>query len=186
MTTHDNSLADLTGQYTLDPTHSGIGFVARHAMVTKVRGSFKHFEGTGYLDGTDPANSKIDVTIEAKSIDTGNEERDQHLRSNDFFDMAKYPEIKFVSTAARQIDPDTFELTGDLTMKGVTKPVTIPFTYEGAVKDPWGNCRLGFEGSAAINRKDWGVSWNAAMETGGMLVSEKVTLVFDLSVIRNH
>jgi polyisoprenoid-binding protein YceI len=184
MTTATASLAELTGQYALDPSHSRIGFVARHAMVTKVRGAFNEFEGTGFLDGANPANTKVSVTIKAASIDTRNEQRDGHLRSNDFFDMETYPEITFVSTEARQVDDVTFELTGDLTIKGVTKPVTVPFTFEGTATDPFGNQRVGFEGGVTVNRKDWGVNWNAALETGGMLVSEKVTLEFELSAIK--
>lgn len=184
MTTATASLAELTGTYKLDPSHSRIGFVARHAMVTKVRGAFNEFEGTGFLDGENPANTTVEVTIQAKSIDTRNEQRDGHLRSNDFFDMETYPEIRFVSTEARQIDDSTFELTGDLTIKGVTKPVTVPFSFEGAATDPFGNQRVGFEGQVTVNRKDWGVNWNAALETGGVLVSEKVTLEFELSAIK--
>jgi polyisoprenoid-binding protein YceI len=179
------ALTDLTGTWTLDPAHTRIGFVARHAMVTKVRGSFNEFEGTAALDGANPANSHAEVTIKAASIDTRNAQRDEHLRSNDFLAMEEHPEITFISTGARQVDDTTFELTGDLTIRGVTKSVTIPFTFEGAAKDPFGNVRAGFEGSVAINRKDWGVTWNAALEGGGVLVSDKVTLEFEISAIKN-
>jgi polyisoprenoid-binding protein YceI len=184
MTTATASIAELTGQYALDPSHTRIGFVARHAMVTKVRGAFNEFEGSGYLDGDNPANSKVSVRIQAKSIDTRNEQRDGHLRSNDFFDMENYPEITFESTEARQLDDTGFQLTGDLTIKGVTKPVTVDFTFEGATIDPWGNQRIGFDGSTTINRKDWGVTWNAPLEAGGVLVSEKVTLEFEISAVK--
>ena len=179
------ALTDLTGTWTLDPAHTRIGFVARHAMVTKVRGSFNEFEGTAVLDGANPANSHAEVTIKAASIDTRNAQRDEHLRSNDFLAMQEHPEITFTSTGARQVDDTTFELTGDLTIRGVTKSVTIPFTFEGAAKDPFGNLRAGFEGSVAINRKDWGVNWNAALEGGGVLVSDRVTLEFEVSAIKN-
>jgi polyisoprenoid-binding protein YceI len=179
------ALTDLTGTWTLDPAHTRIGFVARHAMVTKVRGSFNEFEGTAVLDGANPANSHAEVTIKAASIDTRNAQRDEHLRSNDFLAMQEYPEITFTSTGARQVDDTTFELTGDLTIRGVTKPVTIPFSFEGAAKDPFGNLRAGFEGSVVINRKDWGVTWNAALEGGGVLVSDRVTLEFEISAIKN-
>ena len=179
------ALTELTGTWTLDPAHTRIGFVARHAMVTKVRGSFNEFEGTAVLDGANPANSHAEVTIKAASIDTRNAQRDEHLRSNDFLAMQENPEITFTSTGARQVDDTTFELTGDLTIRGVTKPVTIPFTFEGAAKDPFGNLRAGFEGSVAINRKDWGVTWNAALEGGGVLVSDRVTLEFEISAIKN-
>lgn len=184
MTTAIAPIAALTGQYALDPSHSRIGFVARHAMVTKVRGAFNEFEGSGYLDGENPANTKVSVRIQAASIDTRNEQRDAHLRSNDFLDMENYPEITFESTEAQQLDDSTFQLTGDLTIKGVTKPVTVDFTFEGAATDPFGNHRIGFEGAVTINRKDWGVNWNAALEAGGVLVSDKVTLEFELSAIK--
>lgn len=174
----------VTGTYTIDPTHSRIGFVARHAMVTKVRGSFNDFEGSGYFDAADPANSRVQLTIKAASIDTRNTDRDNHLKSNDFFDMENYPEITFVSTAVEPIDAETYRVTGDLTIKGVTKPVTVDFEYSGTAVDPFGNTRVGFEGQTTVNRKDWGVNWNAALEAGGVLVSEKVTLEFEVSAIR--
>lgn len=175
-----------TGTYTIDPSHSRIGFVARHAMVTKVRGSFAEFDGGGAFDAEHPANSQLQLTIQADSIDTGNADRDAHLRSNDFFDMETYPEISFVSTDVAETGENTYEVTGDLTIKGVTKPVTVEFDYSGAAVDPYGNLRLGLEGKTTINRKDWGVNWNAALEAGGVLVSEKVTLEFDVSAIRSE
>ncbi len=125
------------------------------------------------------------MTIQVKSIDTRQPQRDEHLRSNDFFSMDEFPEITFVSTGARQVDDENFELTGDLTVKGVTKSVTIPFEYQGAAQDPFGNSRVGFEGSVVINRKDFGVNFNAALETGGVLVSDKITLEFEISAIKN-
>jgi polyisoprenoid-binding protein YceI len=179
------ALIELTGTYTLDPAHTRIGFVARHAMVTKVRGAFNEFAGTAVLDGANPANSQVQVTIETASIDTRNAQRDEHLRSNDFLAMQEYPKITFVSTGVRQADETTFEVTGDLTIKGVTNAITIPFEFEGAAKDPFGNQRVGFEGSVTINRKDYGITWNAALETGGVLVSDKVTLEFEVSAIKN-
>ena len=179
------ALTELTGTYTLDPAHTRIGFVARHAMVTKVRGSFDEFAGTAVLDGANPANSRVEVTIEAASIDTRNAQRDGHLRGNDFLAMEEYPQITFVSTGVRQSGETTFEVTGDLTIKGVTNSITIPFEFEGAAKDPFGNERVGFEGSVTINRRDYGVTWNAALEGGGVLVSDKVTLEFEISAIKN-
>jgi polyisoprenoid-binding protein YceI len=178
------ALTELAGTYTLDPAHTRIGFVARHAMVTKVRGAFNEFEGTATLDGANPANSSAQVTISAASIDTRNAQRDEHLRSNDFLAMNEYPQITFSSTGARQVDDSTFELTGDLTIKGVTNQITVPFSFEGAAKDPFGNLRVGFEGAVTINRKDYGITWNAALETGGVLVSDKVTLEFEISAIK--
>jgi polyisoprenoid-binding protein YceI len=176
--------ANLTGTYTVDPTHSRIGFVARHAMVTKVRGSFNEFAGTGYFDAEDPAASRLELTIQAASIDTRNADRDAHLRSNDFFDMETYPTIRFTSTEIKRVDDENFEVTGDLTIKGTTKSVTVEVEYTGTAVDPYGNQRVGFEGKTTVNRKDWGVSWNAALEAGGVLVSEKVVLEFEVSAIR--
>ncbi len=173
-----------TGTYAVDPAHSTIGFVARHAMVTKVRGQFDQFDARAEVDSDDLTQTKVHVSIKADSINTHNEQRDGHLRSNDFLDIENNPEITFVSTEVLPIDEDTLRVTGDLTIKGTTKPVDVDFAYEGAATDPFGNERVGFSGSVVINRKDWGVSWNAALEAGGVLVSEKVTLEFDISAIR--
>ena len=178
-------LQDLTGDYTLDVTHSRLGFVARHAMVTKVRGSFPEFEGTAHLDFADPTKSSATLTIQVASITTGQAQRDEHLRNNDFFDAPTYPTITFTSTSAAVVDGDTYRLTGDLTIKDVTKPVAIDFEFSGTEKDPFGNTRVGFDGKTVIKRSDWGVSWNAALESGGVLVSDKITLEFDVSAIKN-
>jgi polyisoprenoid-binding protein YceI len=177
--------ATLTGNYQLDPTHSRIGFVARHAMITKVRGSFNEFAGSGYFDAENPAQSRLQLTIKAASIDTRNAQRDEHLRSNDFLALDEYPEIMFTSTSVEQDDEDHFRVSGDLTVRGVTKPVAVDFEFTGSAVDPFGNTRIGFEGATTINRKDWGVNWNAALEAGGVLVSEKVTLEFEVSAIRS-
>jgi polyisoprenoid-binding protein YceI len=185
MSTATQSLpTDLTGTYTLDASHSRIGFVARHAMVTKVRGAFNEVEGDGYFDVADPTKSKVELTIKAASIDTRNPDRDGHLRGNDFFDMETYPEIRFVSTAVSQDGADTYRVTGDLTIKGVTKSISFDLEYTGSAVDPFNNHRIGFEGHTTVNRKDWGISWNAALEAGGVLVSEKVELEFELSAIK--
>jgi len=178
------TLADLSGTYTLDSAHTRIGFVARHAMVTKVRGQFNDFEGSGVVDPSDFTKSTVTVIIQAASIDTRNEQRDAHLRSNDFLAMEEYAQITFTSTGIQQTGPTSVELTGDLTIRGVTNTVTIPFEFEGAATDPYGNLRVGFEGSVVINRKDYGVTWNVALETGGVLVSDKVTLEFEVSAIK--
>ena len=183
-TTSTSVPTELTGTYHLDPSHSRIGFVARHAMVTKVRGSFNDFAGSGYFDVENPSASKLDLTIQAASIDTRNADRDGHLRSNDFFDMANHPEIAFVSTSVERVGSDDYRVTGDLTIKGVTKPVTVDLEYQGAAVDPYQNQRIGFDGKAVINRKDWGITWNGALETGGVLVSEKITLEFEVSAIK--
>ncbi|HEX4868624.1 MAG TPA: YceI family protein [Acidimicrobiales bacterium] len=176
----------LTGTYAIDPTHSRIGFVARHAMVTKVRGSFNEFEGSGYFDAANPAASHLSLTIQAASIDTRNADRDGHLKSNDFFDMETYPEITFTSTSVEPKGDDEYTVTGDLTIKGVTKPVSVDFELTGAATDPFGNHRIGLEGKTTVNRKDFGVNWNAALEAGGVLVSEKVTLEFEVSAIKQE
>src|SRR3954467_3202475 len=185
MTAVAPSFTDLTGTYTLDPTHTRIGFVARHAMVTKVRGSFNEFEGTAVVDGEDPANSSVRVTIDAKGAETPTAQRDEHLRTNDFLALEQYPQITFVSTGIRQVDETTFEVTGDLTIKDVTNRIPVPFEFEGAAKDPFGNQRIGFNGSVTIGRKVYGITWNAALETGGVLVSDKVVLEFEVSAVKN-
>ncbi len=172
------------GTYTVDATHSRLGFVARHAMVTKVRGSFNDFDATAQIDDRDLSRSTVRVRIRTASVDTRNPQRDAHLRSSDFFDIEAYPEITFVSTAAVPVDEETIRVGGDLTIKDVTRPVSIDFSFAGSAVDPFGNERIGLEGSVVVNRKDWGLTWNAALETGGVLVSEKVTLEFDISAIR--
>ena len=181
MTTTTPAIA--TGTYTLDPSHSRVGFVARHAMVTKVRGAFNDVTGHGHFDADHPSASHLEVVIRAASIDTRNADRDGHLRGNDFFDMERYPEITFVSTSVRRTGENEYDVTGDLTNKGVTKSITVPFELSGPAVDPFGNTRVGLEGSVVVNRKDWGVTWNAALETGGVLVSDKVTLEFEVSAV---
>jgi polyisoprenoid-binding protein YceI len=184
-TTANTDPATLTGDYTFDPAHTTFGFVARHAMVTKVRGTFAEFEGSAHLDFSQPENSTVSVSIKATSIDTGNADRDAHLRSNDFFAMDDHPEITFTSTAIETADPDTYRVTGDLTIRGVTKSIRFDAERTGPVTDPWGNTRVGFSGSLTVNRKDWGVNWNMALEAGGVVVSENVTLEFDISATKS-
>jgi polyisoprenoid-binding protein YceI len=174
---------DITGDYTLDTSHSRLGFSARHAMVTTVRGQFKDYSGTAHVDSANPANSSVNVTIDPASIDTGNADRDGHLRSADFFDTENHGEITFASTKVVR-DGATWLVTGDLSIKGVTKEVSIEFEETGSARDPFGNLRVGFEGSTTLNRKDWGLTWNAALETGGVLVSDRVKLDFDISAIQ--
>jgi polyisoprenoid-binding protein YceI len=178
------AVEDISGDYTIDPTHTRIGFSARHAMVTTVRGQFKEFAGTAHVDAANPENSRVSLTIQTASIDTGVADRDAHLRSADFFTADENKEITFVSTKVER-DGEDWVVTGDLSVNGVTKPVTVPFEFTGSAQDPFGNLRIGFEGGTAINRKDYGVTWNAALETGGVLVSDKVKLEFDVSAIRN-
>lgn len=178
------AIEDLSGDYELDVAHTRIGFTARHAMVTSVRGSFQEFEGDAHLDGADPTKSSAKVTIKAASISTGHEQRDAHLRGADFLDVQTHPDITFESTGVEQLDDDTYRVRGDLTIKDQTRPVSIDFTFNGSAKDPYGNLRAGFEGAATINRKDWGLTWNAALETGGFLVSDKIKLEFDVSGVK--
>ncbi len=167
-----------TGTWTIDATHTEVGFVARHLMVTKVRGSFTDVSGTVTV-ADELSGSHAEVVIKTASVSTGTPDRDAHLRSGDFFDVETYPEITFVSTS---FDGDT--LVGDLTIKGVTKPVTLDVDFGGVATDPWGNEKAAFEASADVDRTDWGLTWNAALEKGGVLVSEKVKLVIDVQLAK--
>ncbi|MCX5109120.1 YceI family protein [Streptomyces sp. NBC_00378] len=184
-TTVDPALAALTGEYTIDPAHSSIGFTVRHAMVTNVRGSFGEHEGTLKLDGSNPANSTASIDVRIASVDTGIADRDGHLVSGDFFDAEKFPLMTFRSTQAEQLGGDTYRVTGDLTIKDVTRPLSIDLEFNGSATDVYGNERVGFEGSTNILRSDWGLTWNAALETGGVMVSDKVKLSFDISAIKS-
>lgn len=175
--------ADVTGDYTLDQTHTRIGFSTRHAMVTTVRGAFTEFEGSAHLDVANPSQSSVALKIQVASVNTGQTQRDEHLRTGDFFDVERYPEIAFTSTGVEQLDAGVYAVTGDLSIKDVTRPVTVEFTLVGSAKDPFGNVRVGFEGAATINRKDWGLTYNAALETGGVLISDRIKLEFDVSAI---
>ena len=179
-----STLHSLSGTYALDPSHSRVGFVARHAMVTKVRGAFNEVSGTAVIDGANPDASDLLVEIAADSIDTRDKGRDGHLVSGDFLDTETYPKLVFKATDFEITAPDQVAVTGELTIKDKTLPITIPFTYEGTAKDPFGNERIGFEGATVISRKDWGLTWNAALETGGVLVGDKVTLEFEVSAVK--
>jgi polyisoprenoid-binding protein YceI len=174
----------LTGDFDLDPAHTRIGFAAKHAMVTTVRGAFTTFTGEAHLDEDDVTKSTARIEIDAASLDTGNADRDKHVRNSDFLEVEKYPKITFVSTSAEKKSDDEFVLHGNLTIKDVSKPVSVEFEKTGAGEDPWGNFRVGFEGKAKINRSDWGVSFNMPLGSGGLLVSEKVTLEFDIAAVR--
>ncbi|MEU6227476.1 YceI family protein [Streptomyces sp. NPDC047042] len=178
-------LTALTGDYTIDPSHTTIGFVARHAMVTNVKGGFKEFEGTLHLDGSDPSASTASLDIKMDSIDTGSADRDGHLKSADFFRTDEFPTMTFRSTKAESLGGEDYRITGDLEILGTTKQISIDLEFNGAAKDPFGNERVGFEGKAEILRSEWGLTWNAALETGGVLVSDKIKLNFDISAIRN-
>ncbi|MEU8380493.1 YceI family protein [Streptosporangium sp. NPDC048865] len=176
---------ELTGTYTIDPAHSRFGFVARHAMVTRVRGSIPIHEATAVLDAGDPSASSVRVVLDVAGIETGNQNRDAHLRTGDFLDADGHPFITFGSTGVKHIGGDDFEVTGDLTIRGVSRQITVPLRYTGTAVDIQGLFRAGFEGDVVINRKDFGITYNAVLETGGVMVSERITLEFDLSAVKN-
>ncbi|MGP8298903.1 YceI family protein [Streptomyces inhibens] len=180
----DPALAALTGDYTIDPAHSSIGFTVRHAMVTNVRGSFGEYEGALTLDGADPSRSTASIDVKIASVDTGIADRDGHLLSADFFDAETFPLMTFRSTAAERVSGDRYRITGDLTLRDVTKPLSIDLEFNGSATDVYGAERVGFEGSAEILRSDWGLTWNAALETGGVMLSDKVKLSFDISAVK--
>nr|AFP87515.1 hypothetical protein [Streptomyces sp. CNQ-418] len=180
----DLSLAKLTGAWVLDPTHSTVGFAARHALVTRVRGTFSEFSGIFHLDPEHLDECSAEVIVQMASVDTRVAQRDEHLRSADFFDTERYPEMVFRSTAVRQREAERYRMTGDLTIRGHSHPVDIDLVYSGSVVDSFGVERIGLDGIAYVNRGDWGLTWNANLETGGMLVSEKIKLEFDISAIR--
>jgi polyisoprenoid-binding protein YceI len=177
--------ATLTGTWTIDASHSRLGFVARHAMVTKVRGQFQQFEGAIEVNGDTPTASSVRIAAEIASITTGDDQRDGHLRSADFFDTEAHPTLSFASTSIEHVGGDEYRVTGDLAIRGVTNQVTIELEYTGAARDPFGNDRIGFEGATEINRKDWGLTWNAALETGGILVGDKIKIELDISAIKS-
>lgn len=179
-------LTQLAGDWDLDPAHTGLRFSARHAMVATVRGGFKAFSGSLHFDADQAEKATAEVSIDASSVDTGNDQRDGHLRSADFLDVEKYPTITFTTTRVEAIDDETFRLIGDLTIKDVSREVAVTVEALGLSPDPWGNTRAGFEGKAEINRKDWGLEWNVALETGGILVGDKVKLTLDVSAVKRQ
>ena len=183
MTTTTTDTGSLTGTYEIDPTHSRVGFAAKHAMVTTVRGQFTDYTADVFLDEENPANSRVRLEIKAASVESGNADRDKHLRSGDFFDIEAHPTLVFESTKVDK-DGDVYTLIGDLTINGVTNPVAVDWEVTGATTDPWGNFRAGIEGKATVNRRDWGLQWNIGLDKGGVLVGEKVKLEFDISAVK--
>ena len=171
------------GTWTIDPTHTRLGFTARHAMVTKVRGQFDEFSGTLTIDAANPSASTAEVAVQLASVNTGTADRDAHLRGADFFDVENNKEMTFSSTAVKQ-DGDEFVMIGDLTIKGVSRPVELELEPTGVATDPFGNVRAGFEGETEISRKEFGLTWNVALETGGVLVSDKIKIQLDVSAIK--
>ncbi|OON79726.1 YceI family protein [Streptomyces tsukubensis] len=178
-------LTELTGDYTIDPAHTTLGFSARHAMVTNVKGSFNELEGTLHLDGSDPAKSSASIDVQLASVDTGSPDRDGHLKSGDFFKVDEFPVMSFRSTQVEPLGGEDYRLTGELTIHGITKPLTIDLEFNGVATDPFGNERAGFEGKSELLRSDWGLTYNATLETGGVLVSDRIKLNFDISAIKN-
>ncbi len=170
--------------YQIDHAHSQIQFTVRHMMISKVRGWFEKFDGTVQLDEQEPANSNVDVRIEAASINTRDAQRDGHLRSPDFLDAEHYPYLTFKSTRVEVLDKMNAKLHGDLTIKGITRPVVLDVEYAGQAKSPWGTTNFGFSGHTVINRKDWGLEWNKALETGGWLVGDEITVDIELELVQ--
>jgi len=173
-----------TTKWNIDLSHSGINFAIRHMVVAKVRGRFAKFSGILSLDDDDLTRSVVDVTIDASSIDTGTPQRDAHLRSPDFFDVEKFPELRFRSTRIEKLDDDRFRVAGDLTIRDTTRQVVLDVEAGGRAKDPWGNERVGFVAKTALDRKDFGLKWNQALETGGVLVGDRVDIELDVQGVK--
>jgi polyisoprenoid-binding protein YceI len=173
----------LPGTYELDPSHTHVGFVARHLMVSKTRGSFPGVSGTVVI-AEDPLASRVDVAIEIAGVETGDGRRDDHLRSDDFFAAERYPVMTYRSTAVHEVASGRFAVDGELTVRDVTRPVRLDVTFEGALVDPWGNTRIGFAASAEVDREDFGLTWNQALEGGGFLVGKKVTIEIEAEAVR--
>lgn len=173
-----------TTKWLLDPTHSELGFKVKHLMISNVSGTFKSFSAEMETEDADLTRARIRLTAQVASISTNNDQRDAHLRNSDFFEADTYPELQFLSTRVEKLDNETFHLFGDLTLKGVTKPVKLSVDYNGVTKDPWGNQRAGFTVSGKINRKDWGLSYNAVLETGGVALGEEVKISADIQMVK--
>jgi polyisoprenoid-binding protein YceI len=168
--------------WTLDPTHSELIFKVKHLMITNVKGEFRSFDAS--IQGEDFRTAPVQVTIQADSIFTNNDDRDKHLRSSDFFDVEQYPELRFESVSLKHKEENEYVLTGNLTIKDVTKEIKLDVEFGGTNKDPWGNEKAGFSIKGKINRKDWGLNWNAALETGGVLVSEEVKIEGEVQFVK--
>jgi polyisoprenoid-binding protein YceI len=171
-------------KWILDPTHSEIQFKVKHLMITTVTGYFREFSASAESDGEDFGNAKVSFEAKTASIDTNNADRDNHLKSADFFDAEKFPDLKFQSTSMKKSGDGNFKLFGDMTIKDIKKPITLDAEFGGIMKDPWGNQKAGFSLSGKINRKDWGLNWNAALETGGVLVSDEVRIFCEIQLVK--
>lgn len=168
----------------IDSAHSHIYFTARHMMISKVRGQFESFSGEVNYDEENPTRTTVDIQIDAASLNTKEAQRDGHLKSPDFLDVANYPVVRFQSTKVEQTSADSGKLYGNLTIRDVTKPVVLDVEYAGQAQSPWGNISAGFSGSTAINRKEWGLNWNQALETGGVLVGDKIQIEIELELVK--
>lgn len=170
--------------WTVDASHSEVGFAVKHLMISTVRGRFAGVSGTVAWTPGDFTSAVVDVTIDASSIDTREDKRDAHLRSADFFDVDAFPALTFTSRSVQAVSGDSFQLVGDLTIKGITREVVLDVAFEGTQKDPWGNEKSGFTATTRINRKDFGLTWNAALETGGVLVGDDVKIGLDVQLLK--
>lgn len=177
-------LDQLAGSYQLDPAHCRLGFAARYAVATTVHGCFDSFGGRMRLDGGDPTKCSVVLTIDAASIRTNNPDRDAHLRSGDFLDVERYPTIAFESASVTPVGDRRYHVTGDLTIKAITRAVELEFTYQGDCVDPYGQLRVGFAGSGVLQRSTWGLTWNVALEAGGLVLSDRIDLELDISAIK--
>jgi polyisoprenoid-binding protein YceI len=176
-------LSQLTpGVWNVDPSHSTVGFVARHLMISKVRGHFRDFSGS-IVVADNPLESSVQARVDLASVDTGDRGRDEHLRSADFFTVDRHPQMTFVSTGVKE-DGDDYLLFGDLTINGITRQVELSLEFDGVIGDPWGGTRAAFTAEADVNRKDWGIEWNAAIETGGVVVGDKVKIQLDIEAVK--
>jgi len=173
-----------TTKWAIDPTHSEIGFKVKHMMFTNVSGKFDSYEGSVETEGDHFTAAIFSFTADINSIDTRNADRDTHLKSGDFFDAENHPKLSFTSKSFAKKDENSFELTGDLSIRGFSKEVSFPVEYSGLMTDPWGNTKVGLNVEGKINRKDWGLNWNSALETGGVLVGEEVKLIIDLQFVK--
>jgi len=173
-----------TTKWAIDPTHSEIGFKVKHMMFTNVSGKFENYDASITTDGDNFENASISFSADVNSVDTRNADRDNHLKSADFFDAENHPKLTFKASSFTKVDDDTYELSGDLSLRGVTKFVKLPVEFSGLMKDPWGNTKAGLNISGKISRKDWGLNWNSALETGGVLVSDDVRLNIELQLVQ--
>lgn len=174
----------MTQTYSIDRNHTRLEFSAKHMMVTTVRGSFEDFAGTVEVDGDDPTSARAQAVVKTASLWTGVEMRDNHLRSDDFFGVEKYPEMTFQSTAVEKTGENTYKVTGDLTIRDVARPITLEVEVEGQIIDPWGNERVGLSARGRLNRKDWGLNWNQAIEAGGVVVSDSINIAVEAALVR--